>query len=644
MLLETLSNGSIFIFLIVIYIFIYFVFLKSKIDTAQNSKNVYHSSVQNMDTTYGTQKKEAEESAQGAKDVWDSTMRYIYKIIIETLLASIFVTFNVFNSVNKPLVTLGTNLIIILFFILELFISTFDDGLIKLFYSIETSAEKNTKDTGEHHKLLSIFLTSVISLISVLGIFRYKNDIFITSFWVSVILLFLTVFNISVLSSSIGYFFMVICILSFLAQFVYKNNIFLLSGIASLVLTILSFIQAVPVYAIFGLSCFCSSIGYILQKTPLFLTGAIISLILTILTLFNISFLDSDQYIFILFFLANIPIVSLFLYEFKLQDPKNNTIYVPLLIAFYILSIIMLTVLGIVDINSNSNLYTILPLIAFSFLYYARSLENSIYKTFLFVMAMILFFFITLQYLVVSQKWIIYLVAFFLLMYSIVKRVPLPSIGTSIQQVNNKITSREITLLSVEVVIIILYVYIRSMAKSIYTKHGKLIINQPVSLQEVTVVKIDKNSKYNYGLSFWVFINPMNPSSKPQATTFTSIFSYGDKPYISYNSTKQSMRIGMKTDSGVIKKVDEIETIPLQKWNHIVLNYGNGTCDVFVNGELHGTKIEIIPVKDVDTLVIGDDDGIDGKMCNIIFFKNQLTSTKIKQLYNEFAYKNPPTM
>ena len=136
----------------------------------------------------------------------------------------------------------------------------------------------------------------------------------------------------------------------------------------------------------------------------------------------------------------------------------------------------------------------------------------------------------------------------------------------------------------------------------------------------------------------------MNPSSKPQATTFTSIFSYGDKPYISYNSTKQSMRIGMKTDSGVIKKVDEIETIPLQKWNHIVLNYGNGTCDVFVNGELHGTKIEIIPVKDVDTLVIGDDDGIDGKMCNIIFFKNQLTSTKIKQLYNEFAYKNPPTM
>jgi hypothetical protein len=91
--------------------------------------------------------------------------------------------------------------------------------------------------------------------------------------------------------------------------------------------------------------------------------------------------------------------------------------------------------------------------------------------------------------------------------------------------------------------------------------------------------------------------------------------------------------------------VDEIKKLPLQKWNHIVLNYLNGTCDVFVNSELHASKIEVIPMNEKDRIFeIGAEDGIQGKLCNVIFFQEHLTGVKIKELYTEFSYKNPPTI
>jgi hypothetical protein len=209
---------------------------------------------------------------------------------------------------------------------------------------------------------------------------------------------------------------------------------------------------------------------------------------------------------------------------------------------------------------------------------------------------------------------------------------------------SSTITNREIILLTTEVAIILIFLYIRSITKNRYTKHGQLIINNPVNLDDYTRVKLDNSSSYNYGLSFWIFIHPMNPGSAPQATDYTTVLTCTDKPIITYNSLLNTMRIEMKTDSRQRKIVDEIKSFPLQKWNHIVMNYVNGTCDVFLNGELHNSKIEIIPIKESNEVEIGSEDGIQGKMCNVIFFNKHLSSSKIKELYLEFSEKNPPTI
>jgi hypothetical protein len=593
---------ALMMFLIISGILIYIIWIKPTISIIQNSKDIYQSSLDKMDKTYGTAKQEAEQSAQSSLDTWNASVNKMYKIIIETLLSYGLILFNYYDTRSNLYITGATNIVLIGSMIFEYVSNLLNNWLKQTFNNISSSASKNTQDnTGEHHKMLALFISGTMCLASILGKIKYGDDLFLSSAGASFVLSMLTLFN---------------------ADF---NSM-----------------TALICFSILGVLSVIASIHF---ESVILFTVFVISAIISILSALNVSTFDSEPYIFILFFLANIPFVSLFMYSLDLKNSKNDSLYIPLLIAFYILSIILLTILGAVDLTLNTNLYIILSVIGASILYYAKSLQDSdsVYKTFLLVVTMIVFFFIALHYVLVSQQWIVYLIAFILIMYFIMKRLPPPS-GQGVQAVS-KITNKEIVLISGEILFVLTYIYVRSIVKRVYTTHGQLIVNNPVSLHQISVVKIDKSVTYDYGLSFWLYIDPMNPSSSPQATNYTTIFSYGDAPTVTYNSMLNTLRIGIKTESKKIKKVDEIKKLPLQKWNHIVLNYLNGTCDVFVNSKLHASKIEVIPMKEQDRIFeIGAEDGIQGQLCNVIFFQEHLTGLKIKELYTEFSYKNPPTI
>jgi len=592
---------ALIIFIIVSIIIIYTVWIKPTISIIENSKHIYNSSLKTMNTTYGSQRTDAENAAKNALDKWNEYVNKLYKIIIESLLGYSIILFNFFNTIDNIYVKVGFHIVIGVLMIIEFVSNVINNELKKLFNTIDESASKNTKEPTEaHHKMLALFISGAMCLASIIGKIKYGDSLFISSGITSFILTMLTLFNAEFNTTASLISFSIIGILSIFAAIRFQ------------------------------------SMG--------FFTVFAISFVMSILSALQISSFDSESYIFILFFLANIPFVTLFMYSLDLKNSKDTALYIPLLIAFYILSIIMLSILGAVDLTINTNLYIILTIIGFCILYYAKSLQSSdsIYKTFLLVVTMIVFFFIAMHYILISQRWIIYMIAFIAVMYMIMKRVA-PSSGQVVQVVS-KVTPTEITIISAEILFILTYIYIRSLVQKVYSIHGQIIVNNPVSLHKTTVVKIDKKIKYDYGLSFWLYIDPMNPSNSPQATHYTTVLSYGDTPKISYNSMLNKLRIGIKTESNKIKKVDDIKSLPLQKWNHIVLNYLNGTCDVFVNSELHATKIEVIPMKEDKIFEIGAEDGIRGQICNVIFFTEHLSSVKIKDLYNEFSYKNPPTI
>jgi hypothetical protein len=82
----------------------------------------------------------------------------------------------------------------------------------------------------------------------------------------------------------------------------------------------------------------------------------------------------------------------------------------------------------------------------------------------------------------------------------------------------------------------------------------------------------------------------------------------------------------------------------LQKWNNIIINYNGGTMDIFLNGELVKSSIEVVPYYTYDNLTIGEDDGIKGGICNVVYFRHALTSTNIYYLYNSVKTRSPPIL
>lgn len=165
-------------------------------------------------------------------------------------------------------------------------------------------------------------------------------------------------------------------------------------------------------------------------------------------------------------------------------------------------------------------------------------------------------------------------------------------------------------------------------------------IEQPVTLPT------KPGFKYQYGLSFWVYLNAEPPNTNLSYAKDISLLNYGNKPNIRYNPQTNTFSILVVSEFQETREetiVYESKTFPLQRWNNIVINYLGGTMDIFLNGELVKSKVSVVPYMSLDKLVVGQEDGIHGKVCNIVYFKQPLTASKMYYLYNMVKDSSPPT-
>ena len=82
------------------------------------------------------------------------------------------------------------------------------------------------------------------------------------------------------------------------------------------------------------------------------------------------------------------------------------------------------------------------------------------------------------------------------------------------------------------------------------------------------------------------------------------------------------------------------KTIHAQRWNHIVIVNDGSTIDVHLNGELSNSIYAISNLS--DTLIVGQDNGVAGQLCNLSYYTTPLSYTSIQQLYQQFRALDPP--
>jgi len=214
-----------------------------------------------------------------------------------------------------------------------------------------------------------------------------------------------------------------------------------------------------------------------------------------------------------------------------------------------------------------------------------------------------------------------------------------------------------IILLIVAFILVILIYKIPSIMDVITLQGGKLLIDNPLSISTLNSISSYQELNgtddfdYQYGLSFWVFIDAMPPSTNSSYNTYTSLLNFGNKPNIMYNASNNTLMITMETKKDSIDKdkddngniiLYKKSNIMLQKWLNIIINYNGGTLDIFLNNELVKSIIEVVPYMTLDDLTTGSDNGIKGGICNLVYFKKPLTSTNMYYLYNMVKDKTPP--
>ena len=212
-------------------------------------------------------------------------------------------------------------------------------------------------------------------------------------------------------------------------------------------------------------------------------------------------------------------------------------------------------------------------------------------------------------------------------------------------------------LFAIELAIILAYVLMLRLSKYIPKSTTKTLLNEPVFLNNVTVladsstlaieptretaIATNLNYRANYSVSFWAYVN--------QPTEPVTLFLLGDandqltgKPRVMYENGQYVFYLTTKPGSNPQFKIQ----LPTQKWNHFVISYDENKVNVFVNGNLEKThKLTEQPAyTNHDSISVGTniENKNVGAICNVQYYTVPVGQYEVISEYNLLMTKNPP--
>jgi len=234
-------------------------------------------------------------------------------------------------------------------------------------------------------------------------------------------------------------------------------------------------------------------------------------------------------------------------------------------------------------------------------------------------------------------------------------------------------TNPVLVLFMIELVLVLSYLYLPGIINNLSLKDGIAIQKSYVYLNNENIYPMNeimyKDNKElqimnnqnetirrNYAISMWLFVNDYSKNMAGYNKE-TIIFNYGDgKPKITYKNKEANSIQHNRMDAcriyftnNTTNDTDQLPyydlKLPSQKWNHIVFNYTSKHVDLFVNGKLERTyyfKNNIPDYIDSDAITTGSENGLSGSICNIRYYKKNLSQRDVINIYNPLMNKNPP--
>lgn len=163
---------------------------------------------------------------------------------------------------------------------------------------------------------------------------------------------------------------------------------------------------------------------------------------------------------------------------------------------------------------------------------------------------------------------------------------------------------------------------------------GDQWIRDPVSLLIPVEYKIVPS--HDYMLSYWVYFDAVPPEYSSRASLFNNVVTMGTIQH-KYQPSTTTLRL-------IVEDVESPHDMPIlaQTWNQVVLVGNKGQLDVFLNGNLHYTTHSISEPNEF--LLIGQENGNKGKICNVVYSPNTISHFMVQQMYIQLRLQNPPVI
>jgi hypothetical protein len=155
---------------------------------------------------------------------------------------------------------------------------------------------------------------------------------------------------------------------------------------------------------------------------------------------------------------------------------------------------------------------------------------------------------------------------------------------------------------------------------------------------------------YSYGVSAWFYIHPQPPNTNANyESNFINMLQFGPfGPSMQYNPKTNAMQFGLygKLIESSANAPLEVSDIPLQTWNNVIINSDNGAVDIFINNKLiyTGNDLPKNQSSSIYNVTVGQEDGVNGEMCNIVLNTAPFTKPEIEWLYKSNKVLNPPVV